>query len=321
MLYGSNNVSFIEKRNREQIHQIFEQLKPIEDTVADLLSQHSLKVVDDVATNCATINKNVNDVLKLYPEIKDMGEKIEIKAILQFYYDCIDKLIDFVRHVEQFDKLHEDYYDAIVDFVEEKEDLIKIKYKPIATQELIAFYDEGKRNALESILEDKLTNKDHEFFTFGSLEQEIKKIARTAGADLVSILSAKSLKDSGLFDPLDLLEGAKSIISYAIAYSGNTLRRAELRGENESDEFLNIHFERFIAVNKELHDYIASKKYKTVSYKTLSSYSDYDRGKGEKELEILDLKRTYLADGNPITSQHQLFINSIITDAELLPDS
>lgn len=313
-------MSFIEKRNKERIFHIFNQLEKVELNLINLFNQHSIKVVDDVATSCADLNKDINEVLRLYPEIINMGDKIEIKSILQFYYDCIDKLTDFVRHVEQFHKLHDDYFDAMVEFIENREDLIQNKYKPIATQELIAFYDKSTREALDSILEAKFTNKEHEFFTFGSLEQEIKKIARAAGADLVSILSAESLKDSKVVHPFELLEDAQSVISFAIAYSGNTLRRSMIPGVEGYEEFLNKHFQRFVNVDKELLEYLGSKKYKTVNFKEIQKVADYKDELEADELRILDLNRIYLADGNPITTQHRFFINSIITDVKLLPD-
>ncbi|MHA1148670.1 MAG: hypothetical protein ACTSR8_10540 [Promethearchaeota archaeon] len=314
-------MSFIEKRNKERIFYIFKQLKNIEDNLIKLFRQRSIKVVDDVATSCSNLNKDINEILKLYPEIVNMGDKIIIKSNLQFYYDCLDKLTDFVRHVDQFHQLHKEYFDSIVEFIENKEELIQNKYKPIANQELIAFYDKSTRKALDSILQAKITNKEHEFFTFGPLEQEIKKIARTAGADLISILSAENLKASDIFNPFDLLEEAQSVISFAIAYSGNTLRRSRVPYKEGYEDFLDKNFQRFLNINKELLDYLRSKNYKAVCWRELDHVENYKEANEDDELRILDLNRIYLANGDPITTQHLFFINSVVTDAKLLPDS
>ena len=48
------------------------------------------------------------------------------------------------------------------------------------------------------------------------IEDEIKKIAVEAGADLVGICSAENIKDRDFSDPNYLLPGAKSVISIAV---------------------------------------------------------------------------------------------------------
>ncbi len=57
------------------------------------------------------------------------------------------------------------------------------------------------------------------------MEDEIKKIALDAGADLVGICSADSIKDKDFSDPNFLLPGAQSIISIAIGFDDEKVRK------------------------------------------------------------------------------------------------
>jgi hypothetical protein len=156
----------------------------------------------------------VNLILKkYYPEIKEIDDKLHIKSILKFYFDLIDKLTDFIRNVEYFNKLDENYYNSMIKFLLEKEELISGIYREISTRELTTFYDKATRDNLEKILEMKLQNKSREFFTFGSLEEEIKKIAKVNGANQIQLLRYRDiLKDS------DLISDPRTIINY-IVYS------------------------------------------------------------------------------------------------------
>ncbi|MHA1294097.1 MAG: hypothetical protein ACTSQJ_15705 [Promethearchaeota archaeon] len=314
-------MSFIEKRNRKRISEIFEELIILDKKIIELISQHSIKVVNDVATKCAKLNKKINEILKLYPEIKVMDDKIEIKSSLQFYYDLIDKLTDFIKHIENFESLHQDYYDAICNFINKREKLIAKKYKPIATQELIAFYDKKTRQILDDILASKITKGEHEYFTFGSLEQEIKKIGKVAGADLISIKSVKSIKNLKYFEPVQMITSAKTVISFAVVYSENTLKRFLIRNIDDYNKYLDKNLKKLTNITKELTNYLKSKGYKVQNFKQLTNAQDYSKEIVEKIMKELDLLRTFLADGKPITNQHQFFINSLITDADLLSDS
>ncbi|MFX1257652.1 MAG: hypothetical protein ACFFAN_07330, partial [Promethearchaeota archaeon] len=92
-----------------------------------------------------------------------------------------------------------------------KENLISGKYRLICLQELSAFYDQESREKLEKIIAAKYEKKNKEYFTFGSLEEEIKKIARIAGADQFSISAAENLGD------LDFFSSAQTIIRFGVA--------------------------------------------------------------------------------------------------------
>ena len=81
----------------------------------------NLKVGDQIARICAECNKKINLILKkYYPEIKELNDKLTIKTHLKFYYDLIDKLTDFIRNVEQFNKIDDKYYETLIEFINNK---------------------------------------------------------------------------------------------------------------------------------------------------------------------------------------------------------
>ncbi|MFX0186625.1 MAG: hypothetical protein ACFE8A_02695 [Candidatus Hodarchaeota archaeon] len=205
-------MSYIEKKYLNKINEIFkEELPQWEGYLLELLNKRSIAVVDNIAKVCADFNKNINLILKqYYPEIKDMNEKLNIKSVLKFYFDLIDYLTDFIRNVENFQKISQEYYETIIKFIEHKNYLIEGKYRDICKLELTSFYDKQTRENLERIISEKFDKKSREFFTFGSLEEEIKKIAKVTGADKVSINIASSS------DEINLLKSAKSVISYSV---------------------------------------------------------------------------------------------------------
>ncbi|TFF89676.1 MAG: hypothetical protein EU548_06925, partial [Promethearchaeota archaeon] len=123
-------MSYIEKKYKNNIFEIFGELTCFEKDILNLLSHKSIDYVDKIAKLCAQCNKKINTILrKYYPEIKDLEDKLNIKVYLKFYYDLIDKLTDYIRHIEHFQKLDDKYYDSIIDFVLNKEILLKDKYR------------------------------------------------------------------------------------------------------------------------------------------------------------------------------------------------
>ena len=228
-------MSYIEKKYLNNIKEIFYQLTDLDKKVLDLINQKSIKHGNEVAKICGNINMKVNSILgKYYPEIKDMNDKLEIKASLKFYYDLIDKLTHFIRCIDNFQRLDDKYYNVLIEFMQEKDILISGKYKAICTQELTAFYDPKSRDALESILTQKISRKNRQFFTMGPLEEEIKKIAKIAGANSVSIKSAEHYKD-------EAFKNAISVIIFTVI--------------PENDE------EKLHKIGRELQEYIESKKH------------------------------------------------------------
>ncbi|TFF91840.1 MAG: hypothetical protein EU543_06115 [Promethearchaeota archaeon] len=196
-------MSYIEKKYLRKIYDTFDELTRIDEKLLELIEYRSINKADEIAKSLANLNKKINLILRqYYPEIKEMDEKLKIKSRLKFYYDLLDKLTDFIRNVENFRKLDDRYYQFLIDFIHEKEDLINNKYKGIATRELTSFYDKKSRDNLEKILESKLKLRDREYFTFGGLEQELKKIS---GVESLVIKSA---------DPhhKEILDSAETII-------------------------------------------------------------------------------------------------------------
>ncbi|MHA2391279.1 MAG: hypothetical protein ACXAEX_04865 [Promethearchaeota archaeon] len=203
-------MSYIEKKYNQKIKEVFESLSTLDSSLLNQLNKKSVKNINEIAKLCADFNHQINLILKrYYPEIKAMNDKLEIKSTLKFYYDLIFKLTDLVRNIENFQKIDQEYYDKLIDFINEKENLVAGKYKSICAQELTAFYDQNSRDNLEKVLLEKIESKSKQFFTFGSLEEEIKKIAMVAGASLVTILVADQLSKEDL-------ESAKSIIVFDI---------------------------------------------------------------------------------------------------------
>ncbi|MFX0037342.1 MAG: hypothetical protein ACFE9I_17105 [Candidatus Hermodarchaeota archaeon] len=211
-------MSYIEKKYTGKIFEIFQDLPTLEESLIELLELNSIKVIDEIASICAKFNNKINLILKkYYPEIKEMKDKLKIKSNLKFYYDLIDKLTDLIRNIENFQKIDIEYYNKLIEFINNKESLINGKYKDICTQELTAFYDPTSRANLEKIISEKFLSRSKEYFTFGSLEEEIKKIAKIAGANQVSIDNIDdSIKDE--------LESAKSVIKYSVSNEKDLLR-------------------------------------------------------------------------------------------------
>ncbi|MFX0043310.1 MAG: hypothetical protein ACFE8L_10385 [Candidatus Hodarchaeota archaeon] len=231
-------MSYIEKKYLDKINQIFKELPTLERILLKILNQKSVKNVDEVAKLCAEFNKNINLILKkYYPEVKEMNDKLVIKSFLKFYYDLIDKLTDLVRNIENFQKIDQEYYNTLIAFIEDKENLISGKYKFICTRELTAFYDQNSRNSLEKILAEKLKLRSREFFTFGSLEVELKKIATITGASKIEIKPASNLDRKEL-------DSAQSIINIAL--------------NNDQDG------ENLYKIGEEIKKFLVSKGYKAV---------------------------------------------------------
>ena len=231
-------MSYIEKKYLLKINEIFEDFPILDNYLIELVNRNSVKVIDEIASVCAKFNKSINLILKkYYPEIKEMKEKLEIKSILKFYYDLIDKLTDLVRNIENFQKIDPEYYDKLIEFIDNKEALINGKYKTICTKELTVFYDPTSRANLEKIISEKFLMKSKQYFTFGSLEEEIKKIAKIAGANQVSILP---VEESYKVE----FESANSIISYSVP--------------DENDK------ETLGKVGTELKQYLEAKNYNVV---------------------------------------------------------
>ena len=234
-------MSYIEKKYLQKISDVFGELPGLEGDLVNLLIKNSLAVIDDIAIICAQFNKKINVILKkYYPEIKEMNDKLEIKSVLRFYYDLINKLMDLVRNVENFQKIEPEYYEKLIEFIEDKQNLISGKYRRISTQELTVFYDRTSRANLEKILTEKLEKKSNQYFTIGSLEEEIKKIVKIAGADNVLITRADESMRKKLIT-------ANSVIEFTV--SDETSIESEKIGEQLKNYLLSKNY-RVIHIGK-----------------------------------------------------------------------
>ena len=242
-------MSYIEKKYKSNIFEIFKELSEFEKDILNLLNHKSISYVDKIAKLCALCNKKINIILKkYYPEIKNIDDKLDIKVYLKFYYDLIDKLTDLVRNIEQFQKLDDNYYKTIIDFIINKEILVEGKYREICVKELTSFDDKETRNQIEKILIAKIENKNREFFSMGPLEEEIKKVARSYGAINVSIKKA-NVEDK------TLMPDAYSVITYQVKFE-LTSENIEKIGERIK-EFLES---KMYSVNLKLNHVLTNAK-------------------------------------------------------------
>jgi len=201
-----------EKKNREKIQEIFRVLADLEIDLLKLIEKKSIQLLEEIAIICASINKQINLILKqYYPQIVGMDDKLEIKSHLKFYYDLINDITDFVRNVDNFAKIDDRYYQILIDFIHNKEILILGKYRDICRQELTAFYDPTSRDNLEKIIAQKFSTRSREYFAMGPLEEEIKKISKIAGAIQTSIHNLEGIDQRELFD------SAHSVIKYVVS--------------------------------------------------------------------------------------------------------
>ncbi len=231
-------MSYIEKKYYIKIQEILESLLILENSLLVQLNKRSVKNINEVAKLCSNFNRSINLILKkYYPEIIGMRDKLIIKSTLKFYYDLIHKLTDLVRNIENFQKIDQEYYDKLIEFINAKNNLITGKYKRICAQELTVFYDQNSRNNLEKVLLEKIERKSRQYFTFGSLEEEIKKIAALSGAESVIIMVADQLGKEDL-------ESAQSIIMFDV-------------GELQDFKGLN-------KIGLEIKNYLESKNYQCI---------------------------------------------------------
>ena len=245
-------MSYIEEKYAEKILKILDNLSSVEQDIGKLLEDKTIKHSDKIATLCAQCNTDLNLILKkYYPEIKSLDSKLQIKSRMKFYFELIDKLTDFIRNIETYQKLDDKYYELIIEFIRNKEFLISGKYTDICSQELIVFYDKTTRAHLEEILGKKLMIHERQFFTLGPLEEEIKKIANIAGADEVAIF-----KDKDMINRLNFIENPSSLIYYSV-YS-------------EDEELLK-------EIGTEIKKYLVSKGYEAMIF--IAELSDIPTGR------------------------------------------
>ena len=232
-------MSYIEKKYNNKISEAFDELAKIEQDILELFALKSTEYSDKIAKLCALSNRSINLILKkYYPEIKQINDKLRIKSRLKFYFDLIEKLTHYIWCVEKFQKLDDQYYDDIIEFIEDKENLISGKYKDISSHELTVFYDQKTREELERVLIEKIELGNKQFFSLGSLEEEIKKIARIAGAEEVTILTNEEMLKRAEF-----IANPRAIIQYSVFFRDEDLLKS---------------------IGRELKEYLNSKGYEAI---------------------------------------------------------
>lgn len=140
----------------KEIFEIFNSLETQDSELINIFEEHSIKPTDEIAKSCAIVSNSVNSILKLYSDITEMNDKVKIKAHLKFYYELITKLMYFLKSVENFQQISEEYYDQIIEFLEKRYILINGKYTSLAKNELDTFYSEEKKKEIEFFLEKRL---------------------------------------------------------------------------------------------------------------------------------------------------------------------
>ena len=110
------------------------------------------------------------------------------------------------------------------------------------TEQLLKLLEERGKKALEqarkTVLEEKIEMGSKQFFTYGSLEAEIKKIARIAGADEVAIFNNEEMLRRAEF-----INNPRAIINYSVYYKDEELLKE---------------------IGRELKEYLISKGYEAV---------------------------------------------------------
>lgn len=145
-------------KSYREIFTIFNSLSNQDFELINIFEKHSIQLTDEIAKYCAKISKSLNSILKLYPNITEMEDKVKIKAHLKFYYDLIIKLMHFIKSLENFQRLSDDYYEKMIEFLENRNMLINGKYTFLAKNELETFYSEEKRKTIEFFLEKRLND-------------------------------------------------------------------------------------------------------------------------------------------------------------------
>jgi hypothetical protein len=248
-------MSYIEKKYFQKIIEIFDELTENDKQLVELIRYKSFSKVDEIAKVLAELNKKINLILKkYYPEIKSLDEKLEIKSNMKFYYDLLHNLTDYIRQSVNFQKIDNRYYDTLIDFIEKKDSLINNKYKKIVSKELTSFYDKKSREKLERILASKLQLRERNYFTFGALEEEIKKIG------MINDFSKITFKpfDEELEQNFDI-ENAHTVILVELDENKNNEKLEKIthaiKGYLESKSYRAIIKSNSIITNAKLHEF------------------------------------------------------------------
>ena len=100
----------MEENSYQKINSIFGRLSDLERELLRLIGGKEV----DIANITASFNNAINVILKEhYPNIKDLDEKLEIRANLKYYYDLMKILMEIFKNVELYEKIDEKYFDDL----------------------------------------------------------------------------------------------------------------------------------------------------------------------------------------------------------------
>lgn len=338
-------MSYIEEKYYDKILKTFEGLIDLQDKLVEIFEEKSIKRAEEIAKHCSQANKKINLILKkYYPEIKNIDKKLTIKSNLKFYFDLIDKLTDFIRHVENFNKIDDQYFEIMVEFLKDRDSLIEGKYKSLATQELTTFYDKQSRANLEKILEYKLDLHEKNYFTFGSLEQEIKKIGKFKGADFIKVYSMKNFSNEMKGIKNSKYEQLNSIIQFGIFMDVDKVTSFIKNGQHEQfSSYKENKLSKLFSIGEEIIDFLKSKNHEaknlveniqelkvvkkpvksSVFYEQLKKYIKQGGQKSKNGAKNSTEEFTYLQNhlfqqGKNSGERKVLFFSFLLTSAKLL---
>jgi hypothetical protein len=149
--------------------------------------------------------KYKNNIFETFNELsgfeKDILNLLNHKSIA--YTDKIAKLCAICN--KKINLILKKYYPEIKNI----DDKLNIKVYLKFYYDLTSLYYKETTSQIEKILMEKIEKKSREFFSMGPLEQEIKKVAQSYGANSVSIQKAKEKEK-------ELMPDAYSIITYKV---------------------------------------------------------------------------------------------------------
>jgi hypothetical protein len=123
------------------------------------------ELVNALSQDIARYNKQINLFLRSYAEIQAMINeklnevKVQAKAQLQYAYDFISMVLEILRFLDVSDKLDEERFKLITEFMHRKAELIETNYYPTAKQELLTFYNPKLRELMEVDLAKRISQR------------------------------------------------------------------------------------------------------------------------------------------------------------------
>lgn len=109
--------------------------------------------INEYAGLVARYSQEINAMLKIYPNKQIWEEKIDIKSELKFSYDFLNMLVNIIRKLELNVHLDVQTLNQAIEYINNREQLIKSTYRSLAIEELESFFDPQIRERLEAHLQ------------------------------------------------------------------------------------------------------------------------------------------------------------------------